>query len=119
MAMVISLKTIKAQELRASAGSQEANKIEYKAEGLKDPFQEEEIEAPVPERKRALPSLTIQGIVWGGSFPQAIINNKVVRAGDTIEGVEITDINKNGVTVFFENQKYTLSVSSPVSQRKP
>jgi len=116
MAMVISLKTIKAQEVTTSAGSQEANKIEYKAEGLKDPFQEEEIEAP---GIRALPSMTIQGIVWGGSFPQAIINNKVVRVGDTIEGVEITDIDKNRVTVLFENQKYTLSVSSPVSSREP
>ena len=119
--MVFSIKTAEAAETMAPEGYPEANKIEYKSEELRDPFQEEEIEIEeqpqVQIETKPLPSLQIQGIVWGGGFPQAIINNKVMRVGDTIEGVRITDINKNGVTVFFENQKYTLSVSSPVSSQ--
>ena len=105
--------------------------IEYKEEeGLRDPFQPpEELEVkkeqipPEPVQVEPLPSLTIQGIVWGSSLPQAIINNKVVKVGDTIEGVRITDINKNGVTVFWANQEYNLSSPAVVnlesSKKKP
>ena len=121
MSMVISPKTVEAAEATAPKGSQEANKIEYKSEGLRDPFQEEKIEInEQPQEQieaKPLPALQIQGIVWGGSFPQAIINNKVARVGDTIEGVRITDINKNGVIVFFENRQYNLSTSSPISSQ--
>jgi len=118
MRMVISPKTVEAAEATAPEGSQGANKIEYKSEGLRDPFQEEKIEInEQPQEPKPLPALQIQGIVWGGGFPQAIINNKVVRVGDTIEGVRITDINKNGVIVFFENQQYDLSTSSPISSQ--
>jgi len=119
--MVISPKTAKATETMAPEGYQEANKIEYKSEDLRDPFQEEKIEIKeepeVQIETKPLPSLQIQGIVWGGGFPQAIINNKVVKVGDTIEGVRITDINKSGVTVFFGNRQYNLSVSSPISSQ--
>jgi len=122
MSLVIFPKeAVNAAEATVPEDSQGANKIEYKSEGLKDPFQEEEIE--IEEEPAAqigtesLPPVQIQGIVWGGGFPQAIINNKVMRVGDTIEGVRITDINKNGVTVFFGNRKHTLSVSSPASSQ--
>ena len=121
MGMVISPKTAKAAETTAPEGYQEANKIEYKSEDLIDPFREEKIEIKEePEvqigTKPLLP-LQIQGIVWGGGFPQAIINNKVVRVGDTIEGVRITNITKNGVTAFFGNRQYNLSTSSPISSQ--
>jgi len=121
MSMVIPLKTVTAAEATASEDSQGANKIEYKSEDLKDPFQEEKIEIKeqpqVEIEIKPLPSLQIQGIVWGGGFPQAIINNKVVRVGDTIEEVRITDINKSGVTVFSGNRQYNLSTSSPINSQ--
>mgnify|MGYP001561456780 CR=1 FL=1 len=121
ISMVISPKTVEAAEATAQEGSQGANKIEYKSEDLRDPFQEEKIEIKEQPQEqietKPLPPLQIQGIVWGGSFPQAIINNKVVRVGDTIEGVRITDINKNGVIVFFENRQFNLSTSSPISSK--
>ena len=121
ISMVASLKTVEAAEATAPEGHKETSKIEYKSEDLRDPFQEEKIEIKgEPQAQvetKPLPSLQIQGIVWGGSILQAIINNKVVRVGDTIEGVRITDINKSGVNVFFENQQYNLSVSPPVSSQ--
>lgn len=120
---VIFFKTAKAAEPAAQAAPQGASKTEYKSGDSRDPFQEEEIEieGQVQEQAQArpLPSLQIQGIVWGGSFPQAVINNKVVREGDTIEEAKITDINKSGVTIFFDNRQYTLSTSSPVSSQGP
>lgn len=104
-------------------GSAGFNKIEYKAEGLKDPFQEEKIEIKeepeVQIETKPLPGLQIQGIVWGGAFPQAIINNKVVKIGDTIDQLQIIDIAKSGIIVLFENRKYNLSVPSASNLESP
>ncbi len=95
-------------------------KVEYNAEGLRDPFQtpfiEEEAAAlrePVVSEGSmtgpVLPPLTVQGIIWGGKFPQAIINNKVVKAGDTtIDGVRVISIDKVGITLFFGGKEYNL-----------
>lgn len=105
--------------------------VEYKAEGLRDPFQaylgeKKEVEKTGMVRSEAEvspPSLTIQGIIWGAKFPQAIINNKVVKAGDTIEGARILDINKDGIKVFYENRQYDLSSPANINlqnlEKKP
>lgn len=91
---------------------------EYKAEGLRDPFREEKIETKVKEEPQeeievvSLPNIAIQGIVWGGVFPQAIINNKVVKIGDTIGETKIIDIGKSGIIVLQENKKYKLAAPS-------
>ena len=52
-------------------------------------------------------------MIWGGSFSQAIINNKVLKIGEIIDGVRITEISKNGIVVLFDNQLYKLA--SPAS----
>lgn len=105
---------LKAEEIRAAQASQEHEATEYGSEGLRDPFQEEKIEVEEAPKEvtetRPLPALQVQGIVWGGSLPQAIINNIVVKIGDTMDGARITDINKNGVTVFFGNRQFNLTV---------
>lgn len=97
----------------------------YNASDLRDPFQTyiveeepEDIARETPnvfqgrEAEKRAPSLIIQGIVWGGNFPQAIINNKVVKRGETIEGAFIKEIDKEGVTLIFEGRKYKLPVSA-------
>lgn len=91
-------------------------RVEYKAGDLRDPFQGAVVEdkASGEERQsseaaqKTPPSLTVQGIIWGGKFPQAIINNKVVRVGDTIEGVSVVSIDKEGITIFFGGAQYNL-----------
>jgi len=98
-------------------------KVEYKAGGLSDPFQrykEEKIPPGAQQKEPGLstpPSLTVQGIIWGGRFPQAIINNKVVKAGDTIEGARVISIDKEGITLLFEGMQYSLS--SPAAGALP
>ena len=93
--------------------------IEYKAQDLKDPFQppreekkpEEEPEAEImPEviPEIPLPFLEIKGLVWGGNLPQAIINKKIVKIGDIIEGAQVIDINKAGVIISFNKREYNL-----------
>ena len=54
-------------------------------------------------------SFVIQGLIWGGNFPQAIINNKVYKVGDTIQGATISNIDKNGIIFTLSGKKYILA----------
>jgi len=93
--------------------------VEYKADDLEDPFKE-----PFSTSKPAgtdtfsnpmetsLPNFTVQGLIWGGDFPQAIINNKVLKVGDTIEDARIVSIDKAGVSLFYNERQYHLSTGS-------
>jgi len=90
--------------------------VQYKAEGLKDPFKGIE-QRPVntqnsaanAQQSKPLPPLTVSGIIWGGAFPQAIVNNKVVKIGDMVEAeVKVVEITKEGVVVFFDYKNYNL-----------
>ena len=87
--------------------------IEYNAENLSDPFfdykaEKMENEARKPVELKPLPPLNVLGMIWGGNFPQAIINNRIVKLGDTVEGVRIKEINKDGITVIYNEQVYKL-----------
>ncbi len=98
----------------------EKPQIEYTANNLRDPFKNilhkksEEVQAiiPSPEKTRVnivLPPLVVTGLVWGGHNPQAIINGQVVMKGDFIEGAQVIEIEKEGVTVNYRNQTFKLS----------
>ena len=43
--------------------------------------------------------LIVQGLLWGGSKPTAIINHRVYGVGDTVEGGVIRSIDRTGVDV--------------------
>jgi len=87
--------------------------LDYKSNNLADPFRLKR-KGVVEETTGAettvlpLPSLIIQGIVWGGGKPQAIINNKILQIGDVIENAHIVDINKSGVDIIFNGQQHNL-----------
>lgn len=97
--------------------------LEYNAYNLRDPFEDllarkeaEELKKKAEAEKDTTVtplSLTIQGVVWGGPTPQAIINDRVVKKGDLIEEAEIIDIAKDGVTILYKKRIYRLS--SPAS----
>lgn len=103
-------------------------KEEFDTKGLRDPFrdyfegggpeeQNGETQGPV-EFDVPLPSLTVQGVISGGRINQAIINNKVLKAGDTIEGAMITDIDKSGITVFFSNKSHKISSPAATTEQE-
>ena len=84
--------------------------VEYKASSLRDPFKEDilkkvkpetDLKSPVSEPLAPLPKMDVQGLIWGGNFPQAVINNKVYQAGDIIDGAQIKEIAKDGITLNF------------------
>ena len=69
----------------------------------------EEVKEVEIEKEIVLPTFTIQGMVWGGIKPQALINGQLCEKGDTIRGAEITDINKEGVTFVYKDKKFLFS----------
>ena len=67
--------------------------------------------APMP----SLDKFKVQGIIWGGKFPQAIINNKILSVGDSLEGLKIVNIEKVGVTLSFAGKMVSLSAPGSIS----
>lgn len=118
-------------EIENNASAQDSGslrpKVEFAASGLRDPFKDyitpEEIDIgkkPVePQKGETLnpPELKIEGLIWGGAKPCAIINGEVKKEGEIIDGVTILEINKEGLVILYEGKKYTLS--SVTSIRKP
>lgn len=127
------------EEKTLSGSSMMANirpKIEYVTEAAKEPFldyftkkepvtqvtvETEGAAAVAPEEpkpKPSLPSLTVQGIIWGGSVPCAIINNKVVKQGDSIKEVKLIKIEKERIEVLYQGWNYSLSSPANLSSDK-
>ena len=106
----------------AAESSQEVNLkpgVSYNAGSLRDPFQSAiklESANDVSQSSKSapeipIPKLKVQGIFWGGIFPQVIINDKVLKAGDTVDGVRIISIEKNDITAFFNGKQFKLSTN--------
>jgi len=97
-------------------------KITFDASGLRDPFKSVLPQKKVEEPKRVIltpklevpvrqPEAAIQGIVWGGKFPQVIINDRVLRVGDVAnvpEPMTIIDIKPQEVVVLFAGKVFSL-----------
>lgn len=103
--------------------------IEYSSGDLRDPFSDllqlaiekeqkekegQYIEAPQENTDLQRPILSlkkfkVQGVIWGGKLPQAIINNKILGVGDSIDGAEIVSIEKKGITLNFAGRMANLA----------
>jgi hypothetical protein len=59
---------------------------------------------PVEKAILPLPKLMIEGIIWNTHMPQAIVNGQVVRIGDTVSGVKIMKIEKQGITIDYSGE---------------
>ena len=108
--------------------------IVYSSGDLRDPFsdlfqlakekegqsiQETEGSIAQEEPMPSLKNFKVQGVIWGGRFPQAIINNKILGIGDLIEGFEIVNIEKKGITLSFAGRIANLTAPGniPVSAK--
>ncbi|MFA6358145.1 MAG: hypothetical protein WCY09_05715 [Candidatus Omnitrophota bacterium] len=104
--------------------------IKYRTSNLRDPFapvlvKEEKKEDTqiqkvdkINEQKVVIDALKVQGIIWGGKMPQAIINDKVLAVGDLIEDAEILNIAKNEITLSFAGEIVTLGAPGSTSPEK-
>lgn len=90
--------------------------LEYKGDTLRDPFKSPIMKSRMKNEEvrdqsgqvAAPPPLTIQALLWGSTLPQAIVNNKIVKENDTIEGVKILAIDREGLTVLYMNRQFII-----------
>ena len=68
---------------------------------------------PTPEELRPplqWPDLTVQGIFWDTKPARAIINDQILSVGDTIQGVEITQISRGEIQAKLQYEESVLRV---------
>jgi len=95
----------------------------YTASDLRDPLQSLLPEPRKPEATRPQeshtvsarapsppPSLRLEGVVWGGAEPKAIIGQGVYGVGAVVEGATIKSIGRDGITVEFQGQTMHVAV---------
>lgn len=90
--------------------------IEQPVPVLPQPLPTVQPQEPVVEPEQKAPSLVINGVIWGTDKPQAIINDRVVSIGDTIENSKVVDIHQNGVDVIFSNKLFTIKIEQSTTQ---
>ncbi len=54
------------------------------------------------------PNLTIKGIIWNTNRPQAIINDRVVDVGDTLDDAKIISIEKSKINVLYKGKEFSM-----------
>ena len=67
---------------------------------------------PPPVPTPSGPELTVSGLVWNTTRPQAIINGQVVSVGDTVDNWIITGISKTGIEIRSGTQTLTVNKES-------
>jgi hypothetical protein len=61
-------------------------------------------------KKKPQIDLKLSGVLWDDQIPTAIINSKVVKIGDLIQGKTVVDIEKDQVLLMEEGQIYVLKL---------
>lgn len=98
-----------------------AKKVEYTSQDGRDPFQspfEMEGGLATTTGRVDVSNLEVQGMVWGSTNPQAIINNTVVKIGEAVDGAQVLDIRKEGVYILYGGKQYILRPTVPAEQRE-
>ena len=83
----------------------------YAAEGLRDPFLSrlpQEISEETKEQAVEVPTLHLQGLVYGQLQPRAIIDGHVVGEGDQFDDIEVLQIQREGVLLMHRNRRFFL-----------
>ncbi len=57
-----------------------------------------------------LPNFTLNGIVWDIDGSWAIINDKIVRAGDALDGAKVISIEPQKVVLSFRDKRFDLTL---------
>ena len=61
-------------------------------------------------REQVLANFKLNGIVWDTDDSWAIINNRIVRTGDTLNGAQVVLIEPKKVVLNFRNEEFDLAV---------
>jgi hypothetical protein len=99
--------------------------VQYTADHVRDPLKSllpeapatsqtssTSTQAPRPAAVPAAPAVSVQGVLWGGSHPKAIVNGEVYAVGDLVQGARIVSIHRDGVTVESQGKSFQLPLST-------
>ena len=81
----------------------------YSSLGRRDPMM-----SLVKSRRRVVrggrrpPKLSLQGIIWSESEPEAVINGTILKENDSIKGVKVLQINRDSVTFIYQSREFVL-----------
>ena len=104
----------------------------YTAQSLRDPLQNllpalpasaegasgQGTLAQAPKEPAHVPAFTVQGVWWSDAHPRAIINGDVYGVGDRVDGVTITSIDRDGITVDVGGKAVTVALGHPQESAK-
>lgn len=88
----------------------EEEEFVYDHHGARDPFLPVWIGRRVPgARQTARPALKVSAIAWDAVSPTAIINDRLVREGDVVDGARVGKITASSVTMTFAGESFSIS----------
>jgi len=61
-----------------------------------------------------IPSINIQGIVWGGDSSFVFINDKIYRKGDMVSDAQILDIDKKGAYFLYNGRRILVKLKNKI-----
>ncbi len=109
-------KEIEIIEAKAPKNEKEvtAYTIENEKFPFRSPFDEILENKGLEDEGITLPQMQFQGMVWKGSRPQAIINNKVYDVNDVVElntgeaegEVKVKGVNKEGIHLIYKGKEF-------------
>ncbi len=77
------------------------------------PTKESTVASPPKEEQRPLlPALVLNGVFFSEEKGYALINNRIAKEGDNVEGATVEKVTLEGVKLKFQNTTINLSTSS-------
>ena len=58
------------------------------------------------------PVMNIKGLIWNSDRPQAIVNDKIVQVGDTVNGSKILAIHGTGIDILHQGISFTIKTDT-------
>lgn len=62
------------------------------------------------DKSKPMPRWILGGILWNDKNPSAVINKKIVRHGDIVNGAKVVKINKTKVALQKDSTEFTLTI---------
>lgn len=76
----------------------------------KEPAPKEPVK-PILHHKPISPRLILNGIIFGEGEPFAVINNFVMKKGDSIDGLTLSEIYQDRVKVLYKEKEFILNLT--------
>jgi hypothetical protein len=95
-----------------ASARQKKSPFVYNRSGRRDPMVPLVKDRKVKIKRRVAskrpPKLSLEGIIWSKSEPEAVINGTILKENDFIKGVKVLKIDRDSVTLIYQSRKFVL-----------